>query len=390
LDNEVGLPSKYGGIFIGRNILSIFLVARQLFGVVLILLLFIYKWRRRHFSIYENIENFLLDSHLNPIRYEYKEIKKMTRGFKVKLGQGGFGVVYRGKLRSGLDVAVKMLSKFNDNGQDFMNEVATIGRIHHVNVVRLIGYCVDGKKRALVYEFMPNGSLDKYIFSKEECTLLSYEKIYEISLGIAGGIAYLHQGCDMQILHFDIKPHNILLDGNFVPKVSDFGLAKLHATINGIVSMTAARGTLGYMAPKLFYRNVGGVSYKADVYSFGMLLMEMASRRRNSNPQVEHSSQHYFPFWIYDQFQEEKKIEIRDASEEDNILVKKMLLVALWCIQLNPSDRPSINKVIEMLEGMIESLELPPKPSFYRNETYKPDDISPDFTKSTDSEFVKT
>lgn len=118
--------------------------------------------------------------------------------------------------------------------------------------------------------------------------------------------------------------------------------------------------------------------------------MEMASRRRNSNPQVEHSSQHYFPFWIYDQFQEEKKIEIRDASEEDNILVKRMLLVALWCIQLNPSDRPSMNKVIEMLEGMIESLELPPKPSFYKNETYKPDDISPDFTKSTDSEFVKT
>jgi len=387
LDRPVGLQYFDGGIFIGRNVISIFLAARCLFGVVLILVLLIYKWRRRHFSIYENIENFLLDSHLNPIRYEYREIKKMTRGFKVKLGQGGFGTVYKGKLRSGLDVAVKMLNKSNDNGQDFMNEVATIGRIHHVNVVRLIGYCVDGKKRALVYEFMSNGSLDKYIFSKEENTPLSYEKIYEISLAIAGGIAYLHQGCDIQILHFDIKPHNILLDENFVPKVSDFGLAKLHATIDDVVSITAARGTLGYMAPELFYKNVGGVSYKADVYSFGMLLMEMASRRRNSNPQAEHSSQHYFPFWIYDQFQEEKEIDIRDASEEDNILVKKMFLVALWCIQLNPSDRPSMNKVIEMLERMIESLELPPRPSFYKNETYRPDDISPGFTKSTDSEF---
>ena len=382
MDDPVGLQYFDGGIFIGRNIISIFLAARYVFGAVLILVLLIYKWRRRHSSIYENIENFLLDSHLNPIRYEYNEIRRMTRGFKVKLGQGGFGAVYKGKLRSGLDVAVKMLSKSNDNGQDFINEVATIGTIHHVNVVRLIGYCVHGKKRALVYEFMLNGSLDKYIFSKEESTHLSYQKIYEISLGIAHGIAYLHQGCDKQILHFDIKPHNILLDENFVPKVSDFGLAKLHATIDGVVNMTAARGTLGYMAPELFYNNMGGVTYKADVYSFGMLLMEMASKRRNSNPDAEHSSQHYFPFWIYDQFKKEKNIDLQDASEEDNIFVKRMFLIALWCIQLNPSDRPSMNKVIDMLEGMIESLGLPPRPSFYKVEAYN-DDISSDVTEST-------
>ncbi|CAJ1972270.1 unnamed protein product [Sphenostylis stenocarpa] len=389
LDNPVGLQYFDGGIFIGRTVIPIVLAARYLLGVVLILVLLIYKWSRRHFSIYENIENFLLDSHLNPVRYEYKEIKKMTGGFKVKLGQGGFGAVYKGKLRSGLDVAVKMLSKSNDNGQDFINEVATIGTIHHVNVVRLIGYCVDRKKRALVYEYMSNGSLDKYIFSNEKGTPLSYEKIYEISLGIADGIAYLHQGCDMQILHFDIKPHNILLDANFVPKVSDFGLAKLHAVDEGVVNMTAARGTLGYMAPELFYKNMGGVTYKADVYSFGMLLMEMASRRRNSNPHAEHSSQHYFPFWIYDQFKEEKNINMEDASEEDNILAKKMFLVALWCIQLNPRDRPSMNKVMEMLEGKIESLELPPRPSFYKNETYRHDDVISDeasFTNSTYSD----
>ncbi|XP_014502686.2 LEAF RUST 10 DISEASE-RESISTANCE LOCUS RECEPTOR-LIKE PROTEIN KINASE-like 2.8 isoform X2 [Vigna radiata var. radiata] len=374
----------YGGIFIGRQIIPIFLAARYMFGVVLIFVLFICKWRRRHSSIYENIENFLLDSHLNPIRYEYNEIEKMTKGFKVKLGQGGFGAVYKGKLRSGLDVAVKMLTKSNDNGQDFINEVATIGTIHHVNVVRLIGYCVHRKTRALVYEFMSNGSLDKYIFSKEESTHLSYEKIHEISLGIARGIAYLHQGCDMQILHFDIKPHNILLDDNFVPKVSDFGRAKLHATIDGVVNMTAARGTLGYMAPELYYNNMGGVTYKADVYSFGMLLMEMTSKRRNSNPDAEHSSQNYFPFWIYDQFKTEKNIDMQYASsEEENILVKRMFLIALWCIQLNPSDRPSMKKVIEMLEGVIESLELPPKPSFYNIEAYKHDDIGSDVTEYT-------
>ena len=195
----------------------------------------------------------------------------MTGGFKAKLGKGGFSSEYKGKLRIGPYVAIKMLGQSNTNGQDFISEVATIGRIHHVNVVRLVGYCAEGKKRAVVYEFIPNGSLDKYIFAKEVSVPLSYEKIYEISLGVAHGIAYLHQGCDMQILHFDIKPHNILLDDNFIPKISDFGLAKLYPVDDSIVSLTAARGTLGYRAPELFYNNIGGVSYKANVYSFGMI-----------------------------------------------------------------------------------------------------------------------
>ncbi|KAK4257814.1 hypothetical protein QN277_007352 [Acacia crassicarpa] len=143
----------------------------------------------------------------------------MTQNFKNKLGEGGFATVYKGKLRSGPDVAIKMLGKSNkaNNGQDFMSEVATIGRIHHFNVVHLVGFCVEGTKRALIYEFMSRGSLDKYIFSKEENKSLSYRKIYEIALGAARGITYLHHGCEMQILHFDIKPHNILLDENFTP-----------------------------------------------------------------------------------------------------------------------------------------------------------------------------
>ena len=204
----------------------------------------------------------------------------MTNKFSNKLGQGGFGSVYKGKLRSGQIVAVKVLVMNKANGQDFINEVATIGRIHHVNVVRLVGFCAEGLKWALVYEYMPNGSLDKFLFSKlENNILLSWERLYKIALGVGRGIEYLHQGCDMQILHFDIKPHNILLDANFIPKVSDFGLAKLHSIEESIVSLTTARGTLGYIAPELFYKNIGGVSYKADVYSFGMLLMEMVGKK---------------------------------------------------------------------------------------------------------------
>ena len=297
-----------------------------------------------------------------PIRYSYSNIKKMTKNFKEKLGEGGFGSVFKGKLQSGRLVAVKMVNS-KANGQDFINEVATIGRIHHVNVVQLIGFCAKGSKRALVFDFMPNGSLDKYIFPRTEANIsLNFEKMYEISLGVAHGIEYLHRGCDMQILHFDIKPHNILLDKNFSPKVSDFGLAKLYPTDHSIVSVTAARGTMGYMAPELVYKNIGGVSYKADVYSFGMLLMEMAGRRKNLNVFAEHSSQMYFPSWVYDQFSEGKDIEMGDATEEEQKLAKKMIIVALWCIQLKPSDRPSMSKVVEMLEGNVELLQMPPKP----------------------------
>ncbi|XP_009788881.1 LEAF RUST 10 DISEASE-RESISTANCEUS RECEPTOR-LIKE PROTEIN KINASE-like 2.4 [Nicotiana sylvestris] len=318
--------------------------------------------RRRHLSIFDAIESFLHSEHnFMPIQYPYSNIRKMTRNFKEKVGQGGYGSVYKGKLRSGPDVAVKILTKPKADGQDFINEVATIGRIHHVNVVQLIGYCAERSKRALVYDFMPNGSLDKYITPREGGTLLSWQRKSEIALGVARGIEYLHRGCDIQILHFDIKPHNILLDENFVPKISDFGLAKLYPTDNSIVTLTAARGTIGYVAPELINRSIGPISYKADVYSFGMLLIEIAGMKGNSAAREDMSSQ-YFPHWIYDQFDKEKEIEVLDETHDDEMIIKKLTLVALWCIQMNPLDRPSMTKVVEMLEGELQALQTPPRP----------------------------
>ncbi|KAM4068779.1 hypothetical protein ACB094_12G038400 [Castanea mollissima] len=364
-----------------------YLETKTALGILCVVAFLTYKWRKRHLSMYDAIEEFLQSQiNLMPIRYSYSNIRKMSKGFKDKLGEGGYGSVYKGKLDSGPLVAIKMLGNPKANGQEFINEVATIGRIHHVNVVQLIGFCAEGPKRALIYEFMPNGSLEKYIFSREGSIPLSIEKTYKISLGVAYGIEYLHRGCDMQILHFDIKPHNILLDENFIPKVSDFGLAKLYSTNDSIVSLTAARGTLGYIAPELFYKNIGRVSYKADVYSFGMLLLEMASRRKNVNAFADHSSQIYFPTWVYGQYSEGNDIEIEDATEEEKKIVKKMIIVALWCIQMKPSDRPSMNKVVEMLEGEVECLQMPSKP-FLSSSPVRPTGDVGDNLNSTSSSF---
>ncbi|XP_021629071.1 rust resistance kinase Lr10 isoform X2 [Manihot esculenta] len=361
---------------------------KTLCGTPFVIAFLVYKWRKRHISGYYTIEEFLQSqNNMAPIRYSYLSIRRITGGFKEKLGEGGFGCVYKGKLRSGRIAAVKMLVKSKTDGQYFINEVATLGRIHHTNVVQLIGFCAEGSKYALVYDFMHNGSLDKYLSSREGSISLSWDKLYEISLGVARGIAYLHQGCDMQILHFDIKPHNILLDESFTPKISDFGLSKLYGTNESIKTLTAARGTIGYMAPELFYRNIGRVSQKADVYSFGMLLLEMAGKRKNLNTLLENSSETYFPLWVYDEASSGNVVEINDAIEEPNKIAKMMVVVGLWCIQMKPSDRPPMNKVIEMLEGDLESLQLPSRFALFPEETIIRDG---DESSSMSTDFSET
>ncbi|XP_030439617.2 rust resistance kinase Lr10-like [Syzygium oleosum] len=351
------------------------MVVKFILGAPCMMMLLIRKWRGKHLAMDQNVEEFLQsNNNFLPIRYSYSDIKKITRGLKEKLGEGGYGSVFKGRIRSGREVAVKILKKGKMNGQDFISEVATIGRIHHVNVVGLIGFCFEGSKQALVYNFMPNGSLDKHIFSREERTSLDCKEVYKIALGVAKGIEYLHRGCDIQILHFDIKPQNILLDGDFTPKVSDFGLARLYPTDYNTVSLTTARGTLGYMAPELVFKNLGGVSYKADVYSFGKLLMEMASGRKNVDMIVECSSQIYFPLWVHDQLSEGLDVPVEEVSEENRRIIKKMIIVALWCIQLNPNERPSMYKVLEMLEGEVDDLQIPPKPLFCPTEMSTRDD----------------
>ncbi|KAF5191339.1 Pr5-like receptor kinase [Thalictrum thalictroides] len=255
-----------------------------------------------------------------------------------------------------------MLNKSKGNGEYFINELATIGRTNHVNVVSFLGFCSEGTKRALVYEFMPNGSLERFIYNeKTSSTPLGWEKLYQIALGIARGLDYLHRGCNTRILHFDIKPHNILLDHEFCPKISDFGLAKICPTKESVVSMLVARETIGYIAPEVYCRNFGGVSHKSDVYSYGMMVFEIIGGRKNIDPTMENISEVYFSQWIYNHLKQDINVEGSKEIFEDKT-TKKMIIVALWCIQTHPADRPSISKVVEMLEGNTEDLPMPPNP----------------------------
>jgi len=299
-------------------------------------------------------------------RYTYSDLKKLTNSFKEKVGQGGYGVVYKGKLPDGRMVAVKILSTSKGNGEEFINEVASISRTSHVNIVALLGFCYERTKSALIYEFMPYGSLDKFIYDKGPPITnhhLDSNTMFQIAVGIARGLEYLHRGCNIRILHFDIKPHNILLDGDLRPKISDFGLAKLCKTKESIVSMTGMRGTVGYIAPEVFSRYFGGVSHKSDVYSYGMLVLEMVGTRKEIDGELSQTSKTYFPHGIYNKLEQgESFVTLEDITEEEEDTIKKMVMVSLWCIQTNPSDRPSMGKVIEMLEGSLQSLQFPPKP----------------------------
>ncbi|KAJ7954127.1 Receptor-like protein kinase [Quillaja saponaria] len=344
-------------------------------GVLIMMICFYFRTKLSSLNLacnnksqtHENIKAFLRNHEPLAIRrYSYNEIKKMTVSFKDKLGQGGYGSVYKGKLHDGCPVAAKVLKESKGNGEEFINEVASISRTSHVNIVTLLGFCFEGAKRALVYEFMPNGSLEKFIYEENQSNSnneLACEILHKIAVGVARGLEYLHRGCNTRILHFDIKPHNILLDGNFFPKISDFGLSKICPRNESIISILGARGTAGYIAPEVFSRSFGGVSHKSDVYSYGMMVLEMVGGRKNINVKADCSSEIYFPHWIYKRLELNEELALRSITKEgDKERMRKMAIVGLWCIQTNPSNRPTMGGVVEMLEGSVESLQVPPKP----------------------------
>ncbi|CAL9239653.1 unnamed protein product [Arabidopsis halleri] len=291
--------------------------------------------------------------------YTYAQVKRVTKSFEEMVGTGGFGIVYRGTLGDGRMVAVKVLKKSKGNGEDFINEVASMSRTSHQNIVSLLGFCSEGSKRAIIYEFLENGSLDKFISGKSSVNL-DWMVLYSIALGVARGLEYLHHGCKTRIVHFDIKPQNVLLDDNFCPKVSDFGLAKLCEKKESILSILDRRGTIGYIAPEMISSVYGNVSHKSDVYSYGMLVLDMIGARNKEKAYQSSAykeSTMYFPEWIYKDLEkgDDGRLNRNGIICEEEDIIKKMTLVSLWYIQPSPTDRPPMNKVVEMMEGSLDA-----------------------------------
>lgn len=330
-----------------------------------------------------------------PRRFSYAELKTATKDFTDVVGRGAYGTVFRGELPDRRAVAVKQLHGVGGGEAEFWAEVTIIARMHHLNLVRMWGFCADKEQRMLVYEYVPNGSLDKYLFSSsssaapsggdkgeessqgegqgQQQVMLDLHTRYRIALGVARAIAYLHEECLEWVLHCDIKPENILLEDDFCPKVSDFGLSKLTSKKEK-VTMSRIRGTRGYMAPEwVIHREP--ITAKADVYSFGMVLLEIVSGRRNYGFRQESvgSEDWYFPKWAYEKVYVERRIEdIMDPrilltvdDDADSVAtVERMVKTAMWCLQDRADMRPSMGKVAKMLEGTVEITE-PVKPTIF-------------------------
>ncbi|XP_074575870.1 G-type lectin S-receptor-like serine/threonine-protein kinase At1g34300 [Curcuma longa] len=298
-----------------------------------------------------------------PVQFSFRELQRSTKKFKDKLGEGGFGAVYKGVLANRTPVAVKQLEGIEQGEKQFRMEVATISSTHHLNLVRLIGFCSEGRHRLLVYEFMKNGSLDGVLFSGDAAGKLPWPARFSVAVGTAKGITYLHEECRDCIVHCDIKPENILLDENYTAKVSDFGLAKLvHPKDHRQRTLTSVRGTRGYLAPE-WLANLP-ITSKSDVYSYGMVLLEIVSGRRNFDV-ADDTDRKKFSIWAYEEFEEGRVGNVMDKrlneQEVDMEQLERAIMVSFWCIQEQPSHRPSMGKVVQMLEGVLE-IERPPAP----------------------------
>ncbi|KAE8736416.1 G-type lectin S-receptor-like serine/threonine-protein kinase [Hibiscus syriacus] len=298
-----------------------------------------------------------------PLNFGYRNLQLRTDNFSQLLGTGGFGSVYKGSLSDGTLIAVKKLDRVFPHGEkEFITEVNTIGSMHHMNLVRLCVYCSEGSHRLLVYELMKNGSLDKWIFPSYQCQdrMLFWPIRFNIAIAIARGIAYFHEQCRNRIIHCDIKPENILLDENFCPKVSDFGLAKLMGREHSHV-VTIVRGTRGYLAPEWVSNRP--ITVKADVYSYGMLRLEILGGRRNLDMSYD-AEDFFYPGWAYKEMTNGTPMKVayrRLGGAIDEEELTRALKVAFWCIQDEVVVRPSMGEVVKMLEGSMD-IDAPPMP----------------------------
>lgn len=303
----------------------------------------------------------------------YDTLAKATDNFHHtrKLGEGGFGPVYKGKLDNGKEIAVKKLSRSSRQGKrEFKNEAKLLARVQHRNVVNLLGYCTHGEDKLLVYEYIPRESLDKFLFKPERRGQLDWKIRFGIIAGVAKGLQYLHEDAHCTIIHRDVKPANILLDEKWVPKIADFGMARLFPEDQTHVN-TRIAGTNGYMAPE--YVMQGHLSTKADVYSFGVVILELVSGRRISA--LDMSFEGNLLDWAYKLYKKGRSLEIMDTLLTSTAIEEQVALciqIGLLCTQCEPSLRPDMRRVSIMLSKKPSSLEEPTRPSFTGNRHRRP------------------
>ncbi|XP_059436913.1 cysteine-rich receptor-like protein kinase 44 [Corylus avellana] len=311
-------------------------------------------------------------SSVESLQFDFGTIKVATENFSNanKLGQGGFGAVYKGKLPNGGEIAVKRLLQHSRQGNlEFQNEVVLMARLHHRNLVRLIGFSMEGAERLLIYEFFPNASLDKFIFDPIKRLLLNWEIRYKIIGGIARGVLYLHEDSQLRIIHRDLKPGNILLDVDMNPKISDFGTARLFVLDQSQGKTKKIMGTYGYMPPE--YVRYGRFSIKSDVFSFGALVLEILSGTKISSFRKGDSEEGLISY-AWKHWRKGTALNLVDPTlkASSTIEILKCIHIALLCVQENVADRPTMASVLLMLNSDSITLSEPKKPAFLMGSSY--------------------
>ncbi|KAJ8761600.1 hypothetical protein K2173_004376 [Erythroxylum novogranatense] len=328
--------------------------------------------RKKYESVaHDNVGNEIITA--ESLQFDFATLEAATDNFSDnnKLGAGGFGEVYKGRLPNREEIAVKRLSRSSGQGvEEFKNEVILVAKLQHRNLVRLLGFCLEGEEKILVYEFVPNKSLDYFLFDPEKQGLLDWSRRYKIIGGIARGILYLHEDSRLRIIHRDLKASNILLDGEMNPKISDFGMARIFGVDQTQGSTNRIVGTYGYMSPE--YAMHGQFSVKSDAYSFGVLVLEIISGRKNSSFYQTDGAADIVSY-VWKHWKNGIPLQVLDKTLAETYSrneVMRCIHIGLLCVQEDPVDRPSMANIVLMLNSYSVSLPMPKQPAFFiRSET---------------------
>ncbi|KAL1195156.1 Cysteine-rich receptor-like protein kinase 28 [Cardamine amara subsp. amara] len=364
----------------GSKVIIAIVISIVLVALLAIWLFLVLRWKKKK-SGDRNRGSRAEDEFSDSLLVDFETLKEVTDDFSPEneLGRGGFGSVYKGVYTGGQEIAVKRLSSTSGQGDiEFKNEILLLAKLQHRNLVRLLGFCIQGEERLLVYEFIKNSSLEKYIFDLEKRKLLDWGMRYKMIGGIAKGLLYIHEDSRYRIIHRDLKASNILLDQEMNPKIADFGLAKLFDTDQMSTNRFTSRiaGTYGYMAPE--YAMHGQISVKTDVFSFGVLVIEIITGKKiNNGRSNDDENAEDLLSWVWRCWREDIILSVIDPSlttgSRNEIL--RCIHIGLLCVQESPANRPTMDSVVLMLNSHSYTLPTPSRPAFV-SESVMPSTVS--------------